>query len=246
MLPGEKRARKFARQLRGRVPGAFAAIDVALPRRRPPWGGPMNGQIGRHAIVRSLIGLRPPSVIVETGTYLGVTAEFLALLTGVDVWTCESQAIYFKSARKRFRANPLVHAVLAESPHFLKSLADDASVPKENALFYLDAHWDANLPLREELSIINESWQKAWILIDDFQVPGDEGYGYDDYGSGAALVLEYLDPELRQTALVPTLPSQDETGARRGCVLLAPPEDIPMLVGTGLLASASRGNARAR
>ena len=29
-------------------------------------------------------------------------------------------------------------------------------------------------------------------MIDDFQVPDDSGYGYDDYGSGATLSRDYL------------------------------------------------------
>lgn len=242
MLPGEKSARKFARRLRGRVPSAFAAIDVALPRRRPPWGGPLNGQLGRQSLVRSLMRLRTPAIIVETGTYLRVTTEFLAALTGATVWTCESQPIYFRAAQKRFRDNHLVHAVLADSPDFLRSLASDLSIPKDNAFFYLDAHWDANLPLREEIEIIGESWRKPWILIDDFEVPGDHGYGYDDYGSGVALIFDYLELAPLWTALVPALPSEQETGARRGCVLLAHPEDAHSLLETGLLSLPVRGD----
>lgn len=235
MLPGEKSARRFARWLRGRIPATFAAVDVALPRRNLSWGGPLNGQLGRQAMFEGLVRMRAPQVVVETGTYLGVTTEYLAAQTGVDVWTCESQPVYYRAALKRLRDNHLIHAVLADSPAFLRQLAQDPTVPKQNAVFYLDAHWDANLPLREEIGIIGESWIDPWILIDDFKVPGDDGYGYDDYGPGAALTLDYLESASWWCALVPTLPSEDETGARRGCVLLAPPSDVQRLVGTGLL-----------
>lgn len=235
MLPGEAALRSIARRLRARMPSVFAGLDVAIPRRRPPWGGPMNGQHGRQEIVRALVNLRKPVAIVETGTYLGVTTEYLALLTGVEVRTCESQSIYYRSALKRFRDNPLVRAELADSVDFLKALAADRSVPKRGVLFYLDAHWDANLPLRDEMEIIGQSWQEPWILIDDFRVPADPGYGFDDYGEDAALQLSYLAPAPWWTPLFPALPSAQETGARRGCVVLVPPNQADSLVATGLL-----------
>ena len=54
-------------------------------------------------------------------------------------------------------------------------------------LFYLDAHWNVDLPLSEETDIIFSAAPRATVLIYDFQVPGDPGDGYDDYGSGKAL-----------------------------------------------------------
>lgn len=235
MIAGEATARAAARRLRGRVPGVFAAVDAAMPRRLPPWGGPMNGQHGRREIVRTLASLRPPAVIIETGTHLGISTEYFACLTGANVWTCESQRVYFKAARRRFQQNPLIHPILADSPDFLRRLASDESVSKSDAFFYLDAHWDADLPLREELRIIGEFWEQPWVLIDDFQVPGDAGYGFDNYGEGAELSLDYLEPLPALTPLFPTLPSSNETGARRGCVLLVPPNDVDPVVSTGLL-----------
>jgi hypothetical protein len=63
-------------------------------------------------------------------------------------------------------------------------------------------------------------------MIDDFQVPGDGGYRYDDYGPGKALTEEYLPTSELEgwTLLYPTASSADEAGARRGCCVLAPPK----------------------
>ncbi|MGH7488291.1 MAG: hypothetical protein ACREMY_22235, partial [bacterium] len=64
---------------------------------------------------------------------------------------------------------------------------------------------------------------RAVLMIDDFQVPGDPGYSFDDYGPGKALTSEYL-PELNGWGLFyPCAPSSSETGARRGCAVLATP-----------------------
>ncbi len=53
--------------------------------------------------------------------------------------------------------------------------------------------------------------------------PGDDGYGYDDYGAGRALTLEYLKPSIHRYNLIPffpSMPSSAETGFQRGCIVL--------------------------
>ena len=62
-------------------------------------------------------------------------------------------------------------------------------------------------------------------MIDDFEVPGDPGYGFDDYGPGKRLTAQYLPDEdlAGWRRFYPSLPSSEETGARRGsCVLVGP------------------------
>jgi hypothetical protein len=54
--------------------------------------------------------------------------------------------------------------------------------------FHLDAHWEGDLPLQEEIEIILGRFPNFLIMIDDFRVPGDSGYGFDDYGRGKMLV----------------------------------------------------------
>ena len=48
-------------------------------------------------------------------------------------------------------------------------------------LFYLDAHSDDDYPLQDEIKYIVENYKNFILLIDDFQVPEDDGYGYDSY-----------------------------------------------------------------
>ena len=59
-------------------------------------------------------------------------------------------------------------------------------------------------------------------MVDDFQVPHDSGYRFDDYGPQKRLCLDYLKPieNLGLQAFLPAVPSEQETGARRGCVVL--------------------------
>ena len=91
-------------------------------------------------------------------------------------------------------------------------------------LVYLDAHWKDDLPLAEELEIVFDNCPNAIVMVDDFQVPFDVGYGYDDYGVGQSLTTDYIEPIVAARGLrilYPSTPAAHETGARRGCVVLA-------------------------
>ena len=89
--------------------------------------------------------------------------------------------------------------------------------------FYLDAHWNADLPLAEEIDIIFCRSPNAVVMIDDFEVPNDPGFAYDDYGPGKALNAEYVAPLVEAYDLAifyPSALSHEETGLKRGCAIL--------------------------
>jgi predicted O-methyltransferase YrrM len=206
-------------------PRLAAAIDWIQPSAHFSWGA-MNGQARRRAMIQDLVRLLAPTAVVETGTYRGNTTEFLAdIVDGAPVYSAEAAPRYHTFARWRLANRPQIHLALEDSRRFLRRLASDASVPKERVLFYLDAHWEEDLPLAEELSIINASWRATAVVIDDFQVPGDPGYAFDDYGSGARLDEDLLPDDVADwVRLYPTASSADETGYRRGCVVLLSPD----------------------
>jgi hypothetical protein len=92
--------------------------------------------------------------------------------------------------------------------------------------FYLDAHWRRDLPLRQEVEEILTACADAIGMIDDCRVEGDTGYGFDDYGDGQAISLEYIWPvsePFDPRAFVPVVPTEQEAGARRGCMVLVGP-----------------------
>lgn len=95
----------------------------------------------------------------------------------------------------------------------------------EPFLCYLDAHWNADLPLRDEVAFILQKWPLSVIVIDDFKVPDDSDYGFDSY-DGIELSLDYLGRAAvgESHILWPNCPAREETGYRRGCVVLASPE----------------------
>lgn len=204
-------------------PTLAASLDAHQSRYLTPWGGPFNGQQRRAELFLALVEAIRPRAIVETGTYRGATTEFMHRATGVPVWTVEKSLRFFEYARRRFRRFPEIHLARGDSRQFLRSLVGRGGPNvSEATLFYLDAHWNADLPLREELTIILDNWAKPVVMIDDFQIPDDTGYGYDDYGAGKRICFEYLPAELieRGVCFVPSIPSKDETGARRGCAVI--------------------------
>ena len=79
--------------------------------------------------------------------------------------------------------------------------------------------------MKKEIEIIVSTWTNFIILIDDFQVPGDDGYGYDDYGPGKVLDVGYVSGFIkagRVDAYSPSIPAAQETGFKRGYVFLTP------------------------
>ena len=193
------------------------------PEARDSWGGPCNGQRARQSLVREIIGAIRPTRIIETGTYRGTTTAWLREVGQVPVITIENSRWFWGYSTYRFRADSNVSVRRGDSRKVLASLTKNGRLADTPTFFYLDAHWEADLPLREELEIIFSACSRAVVMIDDFQVPGDPGYAYDDYGRGKALTLEYTRPVAERFDLAiffPAAASAEETGARRGCVVL--------------------------
>jgi hypothetical protein len=60
-------------------------------------------------------------------------------------------------------------------------------------------------------------------MIDDFKVPKDAGYGFDSYGKKQILSMENFGSVFSRNGLTPFFPalsSKEETGAKRGSVIL--------------------------
>jgi hypothetical protein len=198
------------------------------PEWRASWGGPFNGQRFRQLLVAELCERVPFVAVVETGTYRGTTTEHLGRKTRLPVHSFEGNPRHHGFARARLKLLRNVALHRSDSRTGLIRLAGSNAFPRGAVFFYLDAHGSADLPLAEEIVLAFEHWPEAVVLIDDFAVPDDPGYGFDDYGPGKALTLEYLDANaiLTPGLWFPTCPSSMETGERRGCVVLARAGDV--------------------
>lgn len=183
--------------------------------------GPMNGQTSRMEICRKIFSSLNISQIIETGTYRGGTTSWLAQFK-LPITTIDAKKRYVVFSKLRLSKFSNVETFHGNSAEVLKNILikdRDKNLP---IFYYLDAHWYEYLPLADELHLIRERNPAGIVLIDDFQVPDDAGYKFDDYGGGNALTLEYLarhgvsDFEI----FFPKTPAKHETGVARGyCVL---------------------------
>jgi hypothetical protein len=184
-------------------------------------GGPFNGQCFRQLVYLDLAQTCDFKAIVETGAYRGSTTVFLAQNSGgAPVYSCECSSRYFQFTKRRLRTIPNVFFLKSDSREFIRRL----KIPRQEPIFfYLDAHWGEDLPLREELDLIMGNFDHFVVMIDDFEIPNDLEYGFDDYGPGKKLSLcDFpLHQDNRVTCYVPARRSSQESGLRRGAIVLA-------------------------
>jgi hypothetical protein len=222
------RLRKFVEHLFRWLPGETVVGTLAyfrFPERRTAWGGPFNGQLSRHDLFVALIERIGPTAIVETGTYLGTTTEVMAD-TGLPTFSIEANRRFYGFARARLWRRKNVRLFQGDSRAVLRKLFANPKLRLSDRVlfFYLDAHWNDDLPLLQELNIIFARCSAAIVMVDDFKVPFDAGYGYDNYGPEEVLCLDYIAPIISRhglRAFYPSTPSVCEKGMRRGCVVLA-------------------------
>ena len=197
---------------------------------------PFNGQVIRHKQIQHISNVVKPDVAIETGTFLGTSTPYLATMVSGNTYTIEFVPKYAKKARARFES---------EFQHLKITLIEGNSVNQIHTLLrtipststilaYLDAHWEKELPTAHELNQLLQ-WGNNWVaVIDDFKVPGDNSYGFDQYGE--LVVDESLIPQ-GVRLMVPRQSSESESGARKGTAYVFGPaykkenltEDFPDL-----------------
>jgi hypothetical protein len=223
----------------------YGALRYRLkPETGRAWGGPFNGQAKRCLLFGQLVETLDPIALVETGTFLGTTTEWIAAFQ-IPVFTIEADAEHFGFSRSRLKHLANVELLFDDTRTGLLKLFCTELVNKRNecVIFYLDAHWSCDLPLREEVNLIFSHARNAVVMIDDFNVPADHGYGYDDYGPDKILGEAYLRDVIDKFSLAlfyPTTSSKHETGLKRGSVLIAKSREvIEKLAGIRLIRQAN-------
>ena len=132
---------------------------------------------------------------VETGTYKGNTSVLLSILFD-QVHTIEISEETYNQTKERLAPYSHVHCHLGTSEKVLKKLLP--SLKDQPLLFYLDAHWYDNWPLRDELIEISKTHKDNCILIiDDFKVPGRKDVLYDKYKEHECS-YEYIQNQLKE------------------------------------------------
>jgi len=129
--------------------------------------------------------------IVETGTYLGWSANMLAK-TGLPISTIEINPEFHEKAKDLNKNNSNISFYLGSSEKILDEIIENNT--RENILFFLDAHWNDYWPILDELKIIKKKTNCPVVIIHDFFIPDGRGgavFGYDSY-KGQPLDLNYV------------------------------------------------------
>ncbi len=187
-----------------------------------------GGQMMRRKLFGEIVSILDFQCAIETGTWMGNTAGYLSEMINSPVYTCEIDKRYYALAKLRLKGIGSISFYQLDSRAFLKGLIQSEPTRRivdSNTFFYLDAHWYSDVPLRAEIDIIFSKWREFVIMVDDFEVPYDNGFGFDDYGDVGRLTIELIrDLVAAETSIsvfFPAYSSLDETGAKRGWVLLA-------------------------
>jgi hypothetical protein len=213
------------RSMRRRIESLEVAVEYLLSGREfvvDP-SKAFNGQAGRQKIFEAIVNEGQFQAIVETGTCLGETTGWLNHVTGLPIYSSEINRFLHLIAARRLVSKKSIQLKHGDSVDFLRDLAVSQAAG-QRIFFYLDAHGYESLPLAEELRLIASHWHDFVVMVDDFEVPGDGRYGFDDYGFGRALNMRCFGKVFHNLGLVPyspCLPALQETGARSGYVLLA-------------------------
>ena len=177
----------------------------------------LNGQYKRLQFFLNLCSIIKPTVLIETGTYLGSSTIFFAQFIS-QIYTIESEKKYFDLSQKRFKNLNIsnIKGVLGDSELTLRLILKEIEPDtKEILVAYLDAHWYEKIPTTQELNQLID-WGGPFIaMIDDFKVEDDPGYNYDEYNSvtvGVNLIPRNKDLFL----FYPKIKAELESGARRG------------------------------
>jgi hypothetical protein len=149
------------------------------------------------------------NAFIETGANVGSTLAYVARThPDCECLSCEPNASAFQSALSNTADLPNVAIFNETSQEFVKRLEEQyAHLFERDVLFWLDAHgYGFRWPLREELAFITTRFKAAYVLIDDFRVPGLDVFGYNRYG-GQECSFDYirvsLNPKLQYNLFYP-------------------------------------------
>jgi cephalosporin hydroxylase len=182
----------------------------------------VNGQKQRIKILKHIFKKIRFKTIIETGCYQGSSLIFFSNFAN-KVIGCDTNKYFTLIARYRCKNIKNIEIHKKNSIQLLNKFFQKKDNINNNCFYFLDAHciYEFN-PLIKELEIIL-SKKKYLVLIDDFNVPFDFGYGYDsDFGK--ILDLSYIKNTINKfkpEIFFPRIKSKYETGLKRGYVFLA-------------------------
>lgn len=213
----------------------YNATASPEPQLMPYQNLPFNGDY--HAC-QKFIELRDKygiSIAIETGSCLYGTTKWLAA-NFKNVMTVEVNPEFAAAGRHRISGFQNVHSFIKDSVSFInEDVADFVSscrIEDNCCIFFLDAHWEQNCPLLDEIKSIAklaetpEVYVKPPIIVIHDFFTGDTSLGWDEY-NGKRFDLYYVQDAIRQVEKAfdckyITEFNTESAGARRGIAYFIP------------------------
>jgi hypothetical protein len=152
-------------------------------------GGPFGFDITVALLVDDLITAYGCDAVAETGCFLGDTTDYLARrYPDLPVYSCDINPDWARFTQHRVAAHSNARVLHTDSP----KLVAGVTAIQERPLWFLDAHWDEDWPLAQELMTIRQ----GVAVIHDFDI-GHPRFGYDVYGGqvcGPAMLAALPNP----------------------------------------------------
>ena len=188
-----------------RVRPCLCALDDAVLRRR----------------LETIIVERGITTVVETGIDWGGSTRFFAEMVprviGIDNDPKRLAAFSVEMEEDRLTGIELLQQ---NSPDGLRMLITEG-LDASKTLFFLDAHWQAYWPLKDEIRAIPRG--QGVLVMHDARVPGCPNLGVDVY-DGQELSYEYVRDVLTEWSPTHRVEYNDDTaeGSRRGVMVVYP------------------------
>ncbi len=158
-----------------------------------------------------------PSLLLETGTHMGDTTEYLATF-GIPVISTEVNPTFYHNAKNKLQQEN-IRLLLGDSA---KALEENFSLIKdERIIAFLDSHCLNDQVLERELELFTKLRFEPVIIIHDFYVPGKD-FGYDTW-DGHRYDYEFYKPYFDKIYDKYTYRyNENACGAKRGVIITEP------------------------
>lgn len=174
--------------------------------------------------IRGLVAEHGIKTVIETGSWRGYTTRRFSEFVG-EIHSIEANPETLDIAERNCIDTSNVWLHEGESQHLIRGIIRPRLGRLNHpVLYYLDAHWNKEWPLFDELEAIAElDHGPCVIVIHDAQVPGKD-FGFDSYG-GQALTFDFVRPYLDKLKFKWThFFNSEADGHRRGVLFVVPCE----------------------
>jgi hypothetical protein len=145
-------------------------------------------------------------IFIETGANVGQTLRYVVdRYPDLELYSCEPNTESLSQAADALGDISRVHLYNMVSQDFLPKIVPEIEHPP---VCWIDAHGDGfKWPLRYEIEYLTHQFEKGYLVIDDFKVPDEPQFGYDEYDGqvcSMSYIEDYFASEHKYTVIYPS------------------------------------------